>query len=196
MSSKQALGQGGWLDRIVGSAEVEGAMADWLVLLNEHVNTEDTVTALRAAVPPPWDRLVLLGVGRRWRPLTSGVPISYRGEARAALRQVWSEQEEELRTRLEAVAGRLSQDTQHVDVRLVWGDPVDGAHQMARAGQACMIVYPLRPSRWALDYLPGSLPWRLVRNAPCAVLLARIPTGHERALASEGRPALFSTLAR
>jgi hypothetical protein len=171
-------------------------MADWLVLLNDRVSPEDTVSALRSAVPPPWDRLVLLGVGQRWRPLASGVPISYRAKSRATLREIWTIQEDGLRTRLELVAGHLRRVTQQVDVRLVWGDPVDGAHQVARTGQACMIVYPVRPDRWLLDYWPGSLPWRLVRKAPCAVLLARIPTARDRVPASEVHPALHSSLAR
>jgi hypothetical protein len=68
-------------------------MADWLLLLNEQVSAEDTVTALRAAMPPPWGRLALLGVAQRWHPLTSGVPVAYRGERRAALREAWALQE-------------------------------------------------------------------------------------------------------
>jgi hypothetical protein len=171
-------------------------MADWLVLLTMQVTPDDTVSALRSAVPPPWDRLVLLGVGQRWRPLASGVPLSCRARNRAVLRQLWTMQEDELRTRLESVERQLRQDAQQVDIRLVWGDPVDGAHQEARACGASMIVYPVRRSHWLLDYVPASLPWRLVRNAPCAVLLAQIPTGRERVPASEGRPALYSSLSR
>jgi hypothetical protein len=140
--------------------------------------------------------VVLLGIGKRWHPLTSGVPIAYRAERRAALREAWAIQEDDLRTRLEEVAGRLRKDAQQLEVRLVWGDPVDGAHQMARAGQVCMIVYPVWPAHWVLDYWPGRLPWRLVRNAPCSVLLAKIPTGPDREPVSEVRPALHSSWAR
>jgi hypothetical protein len=150
-------------------------MADWLLLLNERVSADDTVAALRAAVPPPWDRLLLLGVARRWRPMTSGVPIGYRAERSKALRLVWAEQEDELRTRLDEVSRALNGDAGTVEVRVVWGDPVDGAHQEARLGDVRMIVYPVEWYRRVLDYWPGGMTWRLVRNAPCAVLLARLP---------------------
>jgi len=171
-------------------------MADWLLLLNENVSAEDTVAALRSAVPPPWDRIVLLGVARRWRPLTSGVPIAYRAERSKALRVIWAEQEDEQRARLDDVARRLHDDAGQVDVRLVWGDPVDGAHQEARNGDVDMIVYPVEWYRRLLDYWPGGLTWRLVRNAPCAVLLARIPRGHDRVVSTSSRPSLHSSPAR
>jgi nucleotide-binding universal stress UspA family protein len=169
---------------------VRGAclMADWLVLLNDQVAADETAAALRSAVPPPWDRLVLLGVARRWRPLTSGVPIAYRAERSKALRLVWAEQEDELRARIDETARRLRSDAEHVDVRFMWGDPVDGAHQVARHDGVCMIVYPVGAYRRLLEYMPGSLAWRLARNAPCAVLFARIPTSSDRASWTEVRP--------
>jgi hypothetical protein len=135
-------------------------MADWLFLLNEKVSADDTVAALRSAVPPPWDRLVLLGVARRWRPMTSGVPITYRVERSKALRLIWAEQEDEMRERLDAVAQRLHGDVGQVDIRLLWGDPVDGAHQEARIGDVGMIVYPVEWYRQWLDYWPGAFPAR------------------------------------
>ena len=150
-------------------------MADWLLLLNERVSAEDTIAALRAAVPPPWDRLVLLGVARRWRPPRSGVPIAYRAERSKALRHLWAVEEAELRSRLHEVAQRLDGQAGQVDVRVWWGDAVDGTHQAALEAGACMIIYPVEWYRRLLGYWPGGLTWRLVRHAPCAVLLAPIP---------------------
>lgn len=171
-------------------------MPDWLVLLNEQVSADDTVTALRAAVPPPWRRLVLLGAEQRWRPPTSGVPIAYRAERSAALRAMWARQEARLRTCLEEIAGRVAKDTWQLELYLFWGDPVGGAHQLAHTLQLSLIIYPIRPTCALRDYWPGSLPWRLVRDAPCSVLLARIPSGRERAQASRLNPGLRSSLAR
>jgi hypothetical protein len=78
----------------------------------------------------------------------------------------------------------------------VWGDPVDGAHQEARMGDVGLIVYPVEWYHRMLDYWPGGLTWRLVREAPCAVLLARIPRGRERAPSTRPRPTLRSSPAR
>ncbi len=168
-------------------------MSRWLLLLNEHVSADDTAAALRAAVPPPWRHLLLLGAMRRWRPLASGVPIAYRAERSKALRMIWADQEAEWRARLDAVARRLNDDAGRIDVRLVWGDPVDAAHQGARLDDVQMIVYPVARSRPLLGYWPGGSLWRLVRNAPCAVLLARIPGTREPVFSAPTRPTLPST---
>jgi len=150
-------------------------MSRWLLLLNEDVSTDDTAAALRAAVPPPWRDLLLLGATRRWWPLASGVPIAYRAERGKALRTIWTDQEAEWRERVDAVERRLKGDAERIEARLVWGDRVDAAHQVARQDDVQMIVYPVARDRALLGYWPGGSLWRLVRSAPCAVLLARIP---------------------
>lgn len=168
-------------------------MSRWLLLLNERVNADDTAAALRAAVPPPWRHLLLLGATRRWRPLASGVPIAYRAERSKALRTIWTDQEAEGRARLDAVERRLKGDAGRIEARLVGGDPVDAAHQGARLDDVQMIVYPVAGYRPLLGYWPGGSLWRLVRNAPCAVLLARIPSSPEPVFLAATLPTFRST---
>jgi hypothetical protein len=171
-------------------------MSHWLLLLDEQVSADDTAAALRAAVPPPWQRLLLLGAARRWRPFTSGVPIAYRAERAKALWTIWAEQEDEWRARLDAVRRHLQGDAGRLDVRLVWGDPVNAAHQEARVDDVQMIVYPVAQYRPLLDYWPGRMTWRLVRNAPCAVLLARTPATQDPLFSAPARPTLHSSPVR
>jgi nucleotide-binding universal stress UspA family protein len=149
-------------------------MADWLLLVNDKLTTKETVTALRVALPLPWGSVVILAAMSRWQPLTSGVPLRYRTERTAALREIWIEQTENARTRLAELTAALRDDAPVVDAQVVWGDPVSEAHRLARAVGAGLIIFPYSAGRGLLSEWPGNVARRLTRDAPCSVLLARV----------------------
>jgi len=153
-------------------------MAGWLLVLNDELPPEDTLAALRAAVPPPWGRVAILAATQRWWPLTTGVPLAYRAERQRALHELWTEQEENARARLTKVATGLKEDATAVDLELVRGDRVSEAHRLARTLRVDMIVFPVPAGRRILSVWPNSVARRLARDAPCSVLLARAVPGH------------------
>ncbi|MPZ15408.1 MAG: hypothetical protein GEU73_13450 [Chloroflexi bacterium] len=164
-------------------------MADWLLLLHKDVGPADTLAALRAAVPPPWGRVVILDVLERWWPLTSGVPAAYRMERQRALREVWNDQEQRAWVGMAGLAAAMRADAVAVEFRLALGDSVREAHRLARELGVALIVIAVPAERRLLRGWPASVARRLARDAPCSVLLARSPVASgKRRLAAEALP--------
>ena len=148
-------------------------MTRWLLLENPQVSAEDTVAAIRAALPLPWGSAVIVSATQQWRPLSMRIPAHYRAERRQALREIWTEQAESGRSRLEQLTALLRPEVEVVDTRFTWGDPVAEAHRLARALRAGMIIFPVPAGRELLTRWPRSVARRLAQDAPCSVLLAR-----------------------
>lgn len=144
-----------------------------LVTLDRSAYASTVVSLLEELPWPRRTEITLLSVVERRRYFAAGVSLNARVELKKTLDELYRTEREALERVQVKAANRLQQKVQKVEMEIRGGHPSEEILRVAQAGGFDLVVVGSKGLTGVKRFLLGSVSQKIVKYAPCSVLVVR-----------------------
>lgn len=149
------------------------ALTKILVALDRSAYASTVVSFLEDLPLPEMTMITLLSIVERRRHFAAGVSFNARVELKKALDELYRAEREALERVQMKAANRLQQKGQKVEMEIRGGHPSGEIIRVAQAGGFDLVVVGSKGLTGIKRFLLGSVSQKIVKYAPCSVLVVR-----------------------